>query len=163
MSMIDLPHEARLPERVFTCWPAHQEYWPADLALVWPEYAAFLDRMIAPGRDGRSVPLTILAATSEAETAARQALGRRAEIIRHPYGDVWTRDTGPIFLRKAGVLTALRFTHNGWGGKYLYPGDAEVGLKLAALAGAEAEPVDLAAEGGAFEFDGEGTVLTTRQ
>ncbi|MBR9825184.1 MAG: agmatine deiminase family protein [Alphaproteobacteria bacterium] len=163
MNTIHLPHETHPVDQVFTCWPAHQAYWPAPLEQVWPEFAAFLKALVQPGRDGRRMRLTILAATAEAEAAARQALGRQAQILRHLYGDVWTRDTGPVFLYRNGQREAVRFTHNGWGGKYLYPGDAEVGEHIAALASARSRPVDLVAEGGAFEFDGEGTVLTTRQ
>lgn len=158
-----LPHETAVQDRLFTCWPAARDYWPAALEDVWPEYRAFLNLAVEPSSNGTRVPLTILASTAEAEASARAAIGNRAEIIRHPYGDVWTRDTGPVFLRREGELVAVRFRHNGWGGKYLYAGDAEVGEKIAELAGAHILPVDLVGEGGALEFDGEGTVLTTRQ
>jgi len=163
MTQTYLPHERISPDRIYTCWPAVQDYWPAPLSDVDPEYAAFLQAALRPGPDGETLSLTVLVADDRAEAAARGALGAKAEIVRQAYGDVWTRDTGPVFLREAGKLHAVRFTHNGWGGKYLYPGDAELGEPIARHAFAEIRPVDLIAEGGAFEFDGEGTVLTTRQ
>jgi len=161
--MTYLPHETAPQDRLFTCWPAARDYWPAALEEVWPEYAAFLNRVVEPALNGRKLALTVLVSNAEAEASARTTLGPRAEIIRHPYGDVWTRDTGPVFLRRNGELQAVRFRHNGWGGKYLYPGDQEVGAKIADLADARHIHVDLTGEGGALEFDGEGTVLTTRQ
>ncbi len=163
MTEIYLPHEAVLPQRLYTCWPAEQDYWPTSLDRVWEEFAAFLMALGQADRRGRRLPITVLAASGEAEAVARQRLGSCAQIIRRPYGDVWTRDTGPVFLRQGGVLRAIRFEHNGWGGKYLYPGDRELGAELACHAGAIAQSVDLVAEGGALEFDGEGTLLTTRQ
>lgn len=163
MTTIHLPHEAETPQRLYTCWPATAEYWPAPLDQVWPEYAAFLKALLQPGPSGERLALTVYASTAEAEASARQALGARAEILRRPYGDVWTRDTGPVFLRQGRSLQAVRFTHNGWGGKYLYPGDTTIGQVIADHAGADVIAGDLVAEGGAFEFDGEGTLLTTRQ
>lgn len=162
-AMTHLPHETALQDQLFTCWPAARDYWPAALEKVWPEFAAFLKRTVEPAANGRKLALTVLASNAEAEASARTALGPRAKIIRYPYGDVWTRDTGPVFLRRNGELQAVRFRHNGWGGKYLYPGDQEVGGKIADLAGARVVRLDLTGEGGALEFDGDGTVLTTRQ
>lgn len=163
MTAIHLPHETARTDQIFTCWPAERDYWPAPLEAVWPEYSAFLKRLAEPGRGQAGMALTVLAATAEAEAIARRALGPAARIIRHAYGDVWTRDTGPVFLREGDELIAVRFRHNGWGGKYLYPGDAELGDAIAAMAKARIRRVDLVGEGGALEFDGEGTVLTTRQ
>jgi agmatine deiminase len=79
------------------------------------------------------------------------------------YGDVWLRDTGPIFLTRPGELAAARFQFDGWGGKYVMAGDTEVAAKVAAWAGARGAAFELVLEGGAIEVDGTGTLLTTRQ
>ncbi|MGP1273945.1 MAG: agmatine deiminase family protein, partial [Caulobacterales bacterium] len=42
-------------------------------------------------------------------------------------------------------------------------GDQQIGLAVASLAGATLKEIDLVCEGGALEFDGEGTLITTRQ
>ena len=154
-----LPHERAPAQRIFTCWPAHPEEWPDGLAPVRADFAGFLQALT---RGGSAPPLTVLAATGEAEASARQAVGRFGQVIRVSYGDVWTRDTGPVFYREEGRLIAAQFRFNGWGGKFEMPGDETVAARLAAEAGAELRPVDLVAEGGALEFDGDGTVLTTR-
>jgi agmatine deiminase len=154
-----LPHERAPAARIFTCWPAHAEEWPDGLAPVRADFAGFLQALT---RGRTASPLTVLAANGEAEASARQAVGRFAQVIRAPYGDVWTRDTGPVFFREDGRLIAAQFRLNGWGGKFQMPGDETVAARLAAEAGAELRKVDLVAEGGALEFDGDGTVLTTR-
>ena len=66
--------------------------------------------------------------------------GRRwatvAEIVPARYGDIWLRDTGPIFARSRDGAVALRFKTNSWGGKFDLPDDATVGEDIARLAGA---------------------------
>lgn len=163
MSRHTIPHETELPARLFTCWPSAADLWQDNLEPAQAEFGAFLTALTEPSARGETLDLTVLAATAQAEASARQALGNRARIVREPFGDVWARDTGPVFLTENGESIAVRFRFNGWGGKYQLPGDDTVGGAIARLAGARERQVDLVAEGGALEFDGEGTVLTTRQ
>jgi agmatine deiminase len=100
------------------------------------------------------------------EAAARALLGPAAGGVRcwpARYGDVWLRDTGPIFVARPGELAASRFRFDGWGGKYVMPGDAEVAAAVVRLAGAAGAAFDFVLEGGAVEVDGAGHLLTTRQ
>lgn len=158
-----IPHETAPQAALHACWPAAADLWRADLAPARAEFARFLTLTAAAGEDGRALPLILYAATQEAEADARRRLGRLARIVRAPYGDVWTRDTGPVFVRNGAGLDAVRFRFNGWGGKYQLEGDQSIGAVIAAEAGAPVAPSDLICEGGALEFDGEGAVITTRQ
>ena len=58
---------------------------------------------------------------------------------------------------------AQQFRFNGWGGKYLMPGDTETARAMSAHEGLPATQHDLILEGGAIDVDGEGRLLTTRQ
>ncbi|WP_323763019.1 agmatine deiminase family protein [Maricaulis sp.] len=158
-----LPHETARQSRLFTCWPSAADLWEENLEPAQTEFGAFLKAVTAPSAAGVTLDLIILAATDQAEASAKRALGDRATVVRAPFGDVWARDTGPVFLRDGGEAVAVRFRFNGWGGKYELPGDDTIGGVIAKLAGATERRVDLVAEGGALEFDGEGAVLTTRQ
>jgi len=163
MSSSFVPHEAGRQAAIHTCWPADPDLWRPDIAAAESEFAGFLRALSAPGRGGDATPLVVYAASARAEANARRALRGAARIVRAPYGDVWARDTGPVFaLDEAGAPVAIRFRFNGWGGKYEYPGDETIGAVMTRTAGATTRSVDLVAEGGAFEFDGEGTVITTR-
>jgi agmatine deiminase len=90
-------------------------------------------------------------------------LGDLAEILPARYGDIWLRDTGPIFARLRGGAVALKFKTNSWGGKFDLPDDATVGEDVARLAGLPVLSFDFVLEGGAVDRDGEGTILATRQ
>ncbi|WP_300542791.1 agmatine deiminase family protein [Maricaulis sp.] len=160
---IHLPHETAPVRRIFTCWPSAADLWEDDLEPAQAEFADFLRALTQPSETGRKLDLVILAATAQAEASARRAMGQKAEVVRAEFGDVWARDTGPVFLRQDGRDIAVRFVFNGWGGKYDLPGDDTVGGVMAKLAGAGERRVDLVAEGGALEFDGDGTLITTRQ
>jgi agmatine deiminase len=81
------------------------------------------------------------------------------EIVPGRFGDIWLRDTGPIFA--GGAAQAFRF--NGWGGKYRLEGDDAVAGQIAAGSDTPLAPHDFILEGGAIDHDGAGTVLTTRQ
>ncbi|WP_203291617.1 agmatine deiminase family protein [Maricaulis parjimensis] len=163
MNTIQLPHETAPVRRMFTCWPSAADLWEEDLEPAQAEFADFLSKLLVPAADGRELELVILTATEQAEASARAALGLQARIEPADFGDVWARDTGPVFLREDGCDIAVRFRFNGWGGKYELPGDDTVGAEMARIAGAEIRTVDLVAEGGALEFDGEGTLISTRQ
>ena len=163
MSTIYLPHETAPLRRMFTCWPSAADLWEEDLEPAQAEFGQFLRAVTEPGTSGRKLELVVLAATAQAEASARDEMGRRADVVRAPFGDVWARDTGPVFLQEDGRDIAVRFRFNGWGGKYELPGDDTIGGVMAKIAGAEERRIDFVAEGGALEFDGDGTLLTTRQ
>jgi agmatine deiminase len=85
------------------------------------------------------------------------------EIVPGAFGDIWLRDTGPIFARDGEGLSARGFRFNGWGGKYALEHDDTVAAQVAAAAGAPLVAHDFILEGGAVDHDGQGTVLTTGQ
>jgi agmatine deiminase len=87
-------------------------------------------------------------------------VGGAVRIERRVYGDVWLRDTGPLVMSDR---SARRFGFNGWGGKYLMPGDETIGAELARDAGLEVATADWILEGGAIDGDGTGLVVTTEQ
>lgn len=154
---ISVPAEWAPQRAIWTAWPADPDEWNRDLASPRRDVARLVRAL------SQTNQVRLLVSGAEAETSARDALGGAAEIIHARYGDIWLRDTGPIFARADGDVLALRFRTNGWGGKYNLPGDETVGDDIARLAGASVHKFDCVLEGGAIEQDGEGTILTTRQ
>lgn len=146
------PHKA-----IWTGWPSAADLWGEDLEPARAEVAAMVHALADGGRGDR---VRVLAFGKEAEASARLALGKSAEVAAGAFGDIWFRDTGPLF---AGGGGAHGFRFNGWGGKYQLPHDEEVGARIALMAGAGYKRHDFILEGGAIEMDGEGALLTTRQ
>jgi agmatine deiminase len=146
------------PQRaIWTAWPADSSEWNDDLEAPRRDVAAMV-RALSPTNT-----VCVLANGAEAEASARAALGDAAEIVLAAYGDIWLRDTGPIFARAAQGPVALRFRTNGWGGKFDIPGDDTIGDEIALAAGVHTVLFDFVLEGGAIDHDGQGTILTTRQ
>jgi agmatine deiminase len=147
------PHKA-----MWLGFPSHAELWLEDLEPAQAEVAALARALAGPG--GERVRLMVCG--EAAQDAARARLGDvpGVEIVPGRFGDIWLRDTGPIFL---GPDHAASFRFNGWGGKYVLPGDDSVAEQLAAAAAVPLERYDFVLEGGAIDHDGEGTLLTTRE
>jgi agmatine deiminase len=139
-------------------FPSHADLWEDDLAAAQAEVAALARALAGPG--GERVRL--MTGHPDGEAAARDLLGGvdGIEIVPGRFGDIWLRDTGPIFF---GPGRAAAFRFNGWGGKYALEHDDTVAAQIGAAAGAALEPHDFILEGGAVDHDGEGTVLTTGQ
>jgi agmatine deiminase len=145
-----------------TAWPAHEYAWGEHLRAAQREFAGFCRALLS---DPRSEPIDLLVSDPDAEREAQSALaelGARVRYLRVAYGDVWLRDTSPIFVAESGALAAVRFAFNGWGGKYLYPSDDTLSARLIAERyRVPCRAFDLITEGGALELDGAGSCLTT--
>ncbi|MBI3419126.1 MAG: agmatine deiminase family protein [Proteobacteria bacterium] len=165
------PHKA-----IWTAWPWDPEAWFEALSGAQDEVEAMI-RALSGGDH-----VKVLACGGGLQSAKERLKGI-AEIFEIPYGDTWLRDTGPIFgTRGLGGLGARGkldlpapqppspsapiahlFKFNGWGGKFIYPGDESVNEKIAAAANIPTQKHDFILEGGSLEFDGNGLCLTTRQ
>ncbi|MDB5498170.1 MAG: hypothetical protein JWP28_2201 [Phenylobacterium sp.] len=150
------PHRA-----MWLGFPSHAELWEDDLAAAQAEVAALARALAGPGAER----VRLMTGSPQGEADARALLGEVAgiEIVAGAFGDIWLRDTGPIFAvgRKGPQAQGFRF--NGWGGKYALEHDDTVAAQIARASGAPLAEHDFILEGGAVDHDGEGTVLTTGQ
>ena len=150
------PHRA-----MWLGFPSHADLWEDDLPAAQAEVCALARALAGPG--GERVRL--MTGSAEGAADARRLLGQaqEVEIVTGTFGDIWLRDTGPIFARSAEGLVAQGFRFNGWGGKYQLPHDDTVAGQIARAAGTPLNEFSFVLEGGALDHDGEGTILTTGQ
>jgi agmatine deiminase len=155
-----MPAEWARHDATWVAWPSHGDLWQENLG---PARDAFT-RLVAAIAEGETVEVAV---PDEAnERAARAALpSRGVRFHRIPFGDIWFRDTAPIFLEgQGGASATVRFAFNGWGGKYVLEHDDGVAERIVStLPAAAAFVMPWVFEGGAVDVDGEGSVLTTRQ
>lgn len=165
------PAEWTLHRTCYSAWPTHEYAWGPGLRAAQREYADFVRAFSrVPGQE----PLTLLVAP-EALEEAEKALADTLTLVRlepFEYGDIWLRDTAPLFIKRLGdgasaraaepALRAARFRFNGWGEKFIYPHDDTLAARLAELQGVPSVAHDFVLEGGAIDVDGAGTCLTTR-
>lgn len=147
-------------ERLLIGFPAIREEWGAAFERARGQIAGFAEA-IADGGAGEAVTLVC---NSEGDAAvARGLVSEAVETMVEPLGDVWLRDTAPIVTGSGDARRAADFAFNGWGGKYLMPGDADIGARLAARYGWPRDAHAMVLEGGGIDWDGAGLCVTTEQ
>ena len=152
---VPMPPEWAAQDWLWVGFPHLADEWPGYLERAQEQIAAFASVVAESGQ-----PVRLLVRDAANEARARALVSGSVRLERRVYGDIWLRDTGPL-VRADG--TALRPGFNGWGGKYLMPGDETIGIELAADAGLTVCASDWILEGGAIDGDGTGLVVTTEQ
>jgi agmatine deiminase len=160
-----MPAEWETHRAVWVAWPEGEELWGGHLAGAREEWLGLCRAIAAPHNSGNAgvEAIEVLVRDPQAAAAVTEALAG-APVTAHvvPYGDVWLRDTAPLFCRGVdGECVAVRFEFNGWGEKYVFANDPELAGRLAGHMGVELVEPGVVLEGGALEVDGEGTVITT--
>lgn len=160
MKKIVLPPEWSIQDMLWIAWPSHDDddRWPGDRLKEARSEVAQAIRHIAQDQQ-----VNVLAYGQESILSAREIVGDVANVISAAFGDIWLRDTGPIFAWEEKKLIALRFKTNGWGNKYIYEFDDIIGDTIAQKVNATIKRFNFILEGGAIEHDGNGTILTTKQ
>lgn len=162
MDQIYVPPEWAPQSAVWVGWPHIRGEWGEAFDGARTEIADFIQAL------SNVTPVRVACGSREAYTSAWLALdglikAERVQLNTVMTGDIWLRDTGPILARRGGVQTALRFQFNGWGGKYVMPGDTMTAQAIASVERVEVSPFPFVLEGGAVDLDGAGRLLTTRQ
>jgi len=152
-------------------WPHNASDWPGKFAPIPWVYGEIV-RAIAAGEIAR-----ILVNSAAHERQARGVLERvgvdlaRVTFFRFPTNRGWTRDFGPLFVRRAAPrpdIAIVRFQFNAWAKYRDWQKDARIPERAAAklklrLFRARAGARDVVLEGGSIDVNGRGTLLTTEE
>ncbi|HEX6738722.1 MAG TPA: agmatine deiminase family protein [Vicinamibacteria bacterium] len=160
------PHEA-----TWLGWPHRLSDWPRKFAPIPWVYAEIV-RKLAPGER-----LRILVQSAAHEAGARRILARagvdlgRLDFFRFPTDRGWTRDFGPIFVRRDAPrreVAIARFHFNAWAKYPDWKKDDRVPERAARALGLRLRPVSaggrpVVLEGGSIDVNGRGTLITTEE
>ena len=152
-------------------WPHNAGDWPGKFAPIPWVYGEIV-RKLVPGEVVR-----ILVNSAAHERQARRVLERvgvdsaRIEFFRLPTNRGWTRDYGPLFVRRERPrpeVAIARFRFNAWAKYPDWKRDDQVPERVAKRLGlrllrARAGDRDVVLEGGSIDVNGRGTLLTTEQ
>lgn len=153
------PAEWRKNKTIWLAWPFDESLWAEDLPGAQQEFVALTKALV-------NEQLVIIFPNLEELNKASVQMGERSNLALKviPYGDIWLRDTLPLFVKdEQGQTKAVLPTFNGWGGKYLFDDDADLSTRVADVLLVQKIYTPLVFEGGAVESDGAGTFLTTEQ
>ena len=153
-----MPPEWAPQDWLWIGFPHLAEEWPDYLEPAQEQIAAFAN---AVAKSGQEVRLLVRDEANEAR--ARSIVSEAVKFERCAYADIWVRDTGPLVVTNLEEHSAVRFSFNGWGGKYLMDGDQTIGGELAREAGLAVSTSSMILEGGAVDGDGTGLAVTTEQ
>ena len=153
------PHAA-----TWLAWPHNVRDWPGRFAPI-PWVHAEIVRRISQGETVR-----ILTGDAALTAKARRTLTRagvsleRVEFHRIPTDRIWTRDSGPIFVRRGGAKAIAQFRFNAWAKYPDFKKDTRIPERAAkALQIPLIETGGAVLEGGAIDVNGQGSILVTEE
>src|SRR5512134_3468769 len=167
-----MPAEWETHQATWLGWPHNRTDWPGKLDTIRWVYGEIV-RKLAPGEE-----LRILVGSGSEERLARVRLARagaplsRVRFVRHPTNRGWTRDSGPIFVRRRSgrrpETAIVHFHFNAWAKYADFGKDRRVPDAAARLLGKRLFPArvgrrDFVLEGGGIDVNGRGTLLTTEE
>lgn len=156
-SSLLLPAEWSRQKAIWIGWPGDLKEWPAGLTGPRREISGLVHALLP------HIEIHLVAGTPEAFETAKAACPAPVSVHELPMGDIWLRDTGPVFVVSGQTLSGLAFGFNGWGGRYILPGDTQTAEAILQVTGSPGRRHDFILEGGAIDHNGAGTLLTTRQ
>ncbi|HNY77681.1 MAG: agmatine deiminase family protein [Sedimentisphaerales bacterium] len=166
-----MPAEWERHEATWLGWPHNRTDWPGKIAPIHWVYGEIV-RKIAPGEIVR-----ILVNSEQHEKQVRRILTRvgvdlsRIEFFRFPTNRGWTRDFGPVFVRRnepPREVAIASFRFNAWAKYPDWDLDCRIAERVAKAMGRRIFYVrhggeDVVLEGGAIDVNGCGTLLTTEE
>lgn len=161
------PAEWEKQQSTWLTFPQNTETWPNEqLANAQKSYYQLIKEIAK----GQKVNLLVndLATESQVKIHLDKINTSLANVHFHKIqsNDAWLRDSGPSFLinpEAEAKKIIINWQYNAWGGKYPpFEADNQIPERIAEMLNIPIFTVPIVMEGGSVEFNGQGTLLTTR-
>ena len=164
-----MPAEWEKHEATWIGWPHNRSDWPGKFTCIPWVYGEIV-RKVAAGE-----LLRIIVESKSHEGSARRVLTKagvdpaQTEFFRFPTDRGWTRDFGPIAVRRDDAETAIvDFRFNGWARYPDWKKDAKIHSRAAKALGLRlfrpaVDGRQFVLEGGSIDVNGRGSLLSTEE
>jgi agmatine deiminase len=163
-----MPAEWERHAATWLVWPHKLSDWPGRFAPIPWVYGEIV-RKLAAGERVRT-----LVQSARHEAAARRVLKdvgariERVQFLRWPTDRGWSRDMGPIFVRRGTRRAIVGFRFNAWAKYPDWRKDTLIAARAARrfrlpLLRAQHQDRDVVLEGGAIDVNGRGALLTSEE
>lgn len=156
------PHRA-----TWLSWPHKEASWPGKIHTIFPQYAEFIKRLAEGERVCINVADESMKSFAMAHLEQAGANVDQIDFFFHPTNDAWCRDHGPAFLINPAAeqkKVIVDWNYNAWGGKYPpYDLDDVIPTRIGEKLGLPVFNPGIIMEGGSVDFNGAGTLITSRQ
>ena len=145
-------------------YPHNEASWPGKIHTIFPFYLEFIRHLAAGERV--NINVTGPEMRERVEKSLRQANVQMSAITLHELltNDAWCRDHGPAFVISPSTRhpkAIVNWKYNGWGGKYPAELDTTIPSRIGDKLGLPVFHPGIVMEGGAVDFNGNGTLITT--
>jgi agmatine deiminase len=170
-----MPAEWERHEGTWIAWPHNREDWPGRFEPIPWAYCEIVRRLA----EGETVNICVQSAKlrADAEDKLRRAGANLKRVRFHDFKTdrVWTRDSGPIFVRESGTgsLGVVCSRFNGWAKYDNWKRDVKlpyfvketlgIGRAYEHTVATPNGPDRMVLEGGSIDVNGAGTMLTTEE
>jgi agmatine deiminase len=159
------PAEWEKHKATWLSYPHDDSYsWPGTLQNIFPYYQRFIKEIAKDERVCINIRNGGLKEKVLKELKAAQTEISNIDFYIHPTNDAWCRDHGPAFLVHESAKEKkiiVKWNYNSWGEKYPHDLDDQIPELIAFKLGIPVYYPGIVMEGGAVEFNGKGTLLTT--
>lgn len=168
------PAEFARQVALWLSWPHKEESWPGKLDTIYDPYAEFIlqvadhQRVSINVNDGamhHDAIDKIVNSSYAKKMTDLDSLIDNITFYYHPTNDAWCRDHGPAFLihHENQSKAIVDWGYNAWGDKYPpYDLDDVIPTLIGEKLGLQVFHPKIVMEGGSVEFNGKGTLLTTK-
>ena len=160
------PPEWEKHEATWLSWPHKEASWPGKMETIFEPYCQFIAILSLSEKVRINVRDEEMKSFALLHIQKTKADISKIEFFFHPTNDAWCRDHGPAFLvnRKAEQKKVIvDWDFNAWGGKYPpFDLDDVVPTHIANHFKLPVYYPNIIMEGGSVEFNGAGTLLTSK-